>query len=200
MAPDLPPAYRGQSLNREHLAAIAEQVAIDDDSASERRRLVSDLHKYDLLPQLARMRGGTLFTEVNARWRELDARFQQHARSYTPDLPEYSGRQMVTDPDNFRTQAALLLLALDDDVLRQHTTRYAEMPAAEVTWFDRILADAQANANPMSDVLLIILFPLATRESAAADQARRRRDEAIRQREEAIQRGKEHWAERERQG
>ena len=200
--PDLPPAYRGQSLNREHLAAIAEQVAIDDDSASELRRLVSDLHKYDLLPQLARMRGGTLFTEVNARWRELDARFQQHARSYTPDLPE-NGRQMVTDPDNFRTQAALLLLALEPpahyDVLRQHTTRYAEMPAAQVTWFDRILADAQANANPMSDVLLIILFPLATRESAAADQARRRRDEAIRQREEAIQRGKEHWAERERQ-
>jgi hypothetical protein len=44
----------------------------------------------------------------------------------------------------------------------------------------------------MSDVLLLILFPLAARESAAADQARRRH-------EDDILRSQEHWAEHEGQ-
>ena len=62
-----------------------------------------------------------------------------------------------------------------------------------VPWFDRIWMGCAGPSLPdRHDAVLLALFPLAVRDSAAADQARR-------QREEAVRRSEEHWAERERQ-
>jgi eukaryotic-like serine/threonine-protein kinase len=193
--PSLTPVYRGQSLDRENLAALAERMAIDPAPDAEFKRIVTDLHKYNLLPQLARMRGGAGLTELNARWRELDDRFRQQAHGYARGLTE-DARQLLADADNFRRQAALLFLALDPAAhavkLEQHTTRAAGLLPAPVPWFDQIHADALNNSNPVGHVLLVTLYPLAARESAAADQARR-------QHEDAIRRSEAHWAEHERQ-
>ena len=192
--PDLPPVYRGQSLDQQNLAAVAERVSVDHEPAAELTRIVGDLHKYDLLPRLARMRGGAGLAGVNALWRDLDARFRRQAQALAPGLPE-DGRRVVADADDYRRQAALLFLAVDPqplaERLRQHAARQAGLLPAPVPWFDQIRAQAQARPDPVDDALLLTLFPLAARYSAAADQDFRRREEIARRNEAT-------WAEHER--
>jgi serine/threonine protein kinase len=192
--PDLPPVYRGQSLTPEMLSAIAERVAFDKDPGAELGRLVGDLHKYDLLPWLARMRGGSDLAELNAAWRELDGRFRQQAQTFAPRLPP-EGRQVLADAGNSRRQAALLYVALDPAAhaagLREYTTRAAGLLPAPVPWYDGIREHAGRHGDPVDDAIGITLFPLASRQSAATDQDRRHHEEAAR-------RSQELWAERER--
>ena len=193
--PDLPPVYRGQPLDPGKLAALAERVAVDHDPDPRLVRLVADLHDYDLLTRLARMHGGGIYAGADGRWRELDARFGRRAQESAPVLTG-EGRQVMMDARNPRRQAALLYLALDPQPdqgkLQQHLVHMASLLPAPVPWFDRIWTDAQNRHDPLDDALLLTLFPLAARESAAADQARR-------QQQEAVRRSEEHWAERERQ-
>ena len=193
--PDLPPVYRGQSLDPANLAAVAERAAVDHDPEPWLVRLVADLSAYDLLTRLSRMRGGGGLAEADGRWRELDARFGRRAQESASVLTG-EGRQAVMDARGPRRQAVLLYLALDplphQGKLRQHLDGMVPLLPAPVPWFDRIWADAQDRHDPLDDALLLVLFPLAARESAAADQARRQQQEAVRLSEE-------HWAERERQ-
>ena len=192
---DLPPVYRGQSLDPASLAAVAERAAVDHDPEPWLVRLVADLSAYDLLTRLARMRGGGDLAEADRRWRELDARFGRRAQESASVLTG-EGRQVVMDARGPRRQAVLLYLALDplphQGKLRQHLDGMVPLLSAPVPWFDRIWADAQDRHDPLDDALLLVLFPLAARESAAADQARRQQQEAVRLSEKL-------WAERERQ-
>lgn len=192
--PNVPAVYRGQSLTPQNLAAIASRVAFDQDPTAELGRLVGDLHRYNLLPRLARMRGGGSFTELNTAWRELDRAFWQQAQVLAPQLPEEC-QSVLADGAGLHRQAALLYLALDPAAhgprLREHTTGCAALLPAPVPWYDTIRQYAQHYDNPVDDALLITVFPLASRQAAAIDQERRQHAEAARQ-------SQEHWAECER--
>ena len=59
-------------------------------------------------------------------------------------------------------------------------------------WFDQFRADVLNRPDPVCHALLAALYPLAARDSAAADQARR-------EREDALQRSEQYWADQERQ-
>ena len=193
--PDLPPVYRGQTLDPASLAAVAERAAVEQDPEPWLVRLVADLSAYDLLTRLSRMRGGGDLAEADGRWRELDARFGRRAQESTSVLTG-EGRQAVMDARGPRRQAVLLYLALDplphQGKLRQHLDGMVPLLPAPVPWFDRIWADAHDRHDPLDDALLFVLFPLAARESAAADQARV-------QAEKADRRNQERWAEQEQQ-
>jgi hypothetical protein len=193
--PGLPPVYRGQPLDQQNLAAMAEHAAVDHEPAAGFTRIVGDLHQHDLLLQLARMRDGAGLAGVHATWRELDARFRQRAHALAPALPE-DARQVTADADDSRRQAALLFLAADPqplaDTLQQHVARQAALLPAPVPWFDQIRTQAQDRPDPVDGALLLTLFPLAARYSAKADQDMRKREEIARNNEAT-------WTEHERQ-
>jgi len=90
----------------------------------------------------------------------------------------------------------LLFLALDPQAhaarLEQHTAQAADILPAPVSWFDQLRADMLKQRDPVGQVLLIATYPLAARDSAAADQARK-------QREDALQRSEQFWADKERE-
>jgi eukaryotic-like serine/threonine-protein kinase len=190
--PNLPPVYRGEWLTRENLTAIAGSVALGNDPPAYLTRLIGDLHSYDLLPRLARMRGGDSLAELNSSWRQLADMFRQQAGIVTPDLPP-AARQALAGTGDTRVQAALLYLALDPaehpGKLQERVTAYPGTLPVPVPWYDRI---RDQRRSPADDVVLIALFPAAAQESAAAAQAREERAAAIRQ-------SQEHWQERERQ-
>ena len=193
--PTLPAVYRGRPLDPENLVAVAEHAALSDDPDAEAGRIVTDLYQNDLLPQLARMRAGAALAAVNVRWHELDNRSQQLSTAYHRDLPDYA-RQQLTKADDGRRRAALLFLALDPEAhparLEQHMAQAAALLPAPVPWFDQLRADVLNRPDPIGQALLVAVYPLAARDSAAADQARR-------EREDALQRSEQFWADQERQ-
>jgi hypothetical protein len=193
--PELPPIYRGRAMGRDNLAALAEHMVIAPQPEPGLSLLITDLRRHDLLPALARMRGGGGLAEVSTRWRQLNGQFGQLALAAGPVLPP-AACQEVTDEDNPRRQAALLFLALDPQAhaarLREHAASLPGLLPMLVPWFDRVRAETRSRPGPLNDPLLLTLFPQAARESAAADLARR-------EHEDSVKRRKDFWDERERQ-
>jgi hypothetical protein len=193
--PELPPVYRGRAMDRDDLAALAEHMVIASEPEPGLNLLITDLRRHDLLPTLARMRGGSGLAEVSTRWQQLNDQFRQLAAAVAPSLPP-GVRQEAADEDNPRRQATLLFLALDPrahaDRLQEHAASLPGLLPMPVRWFDHVRAETRSRPGPLNDPLLLTLFPQAARESAAVDLARR-------QHEEAVQRSKDFWADRERQ-
>ena len=77
--PELPPVYRGRPMDRGNLAALAEHMVVAPESEPGLNLLITDLRRHNLLPALARMRGGGGLAEVSTRWRQLNGRFGQLA-------------------------------------------------------------------------------------------------------------------------
>jgi hypothetical protein len=179
---DLPAVYRGLSMSRADLPAVAALAATagrpgadpsgDAAGATAAARVVEDLWLHEVLPRLALMHGGDGLDDVHRAWRALVDRYESRLRELTPGWPA-EARSAVRDAGT-RPYAVLLEQALDPTGqgtrLREQVRADVRLLPAQVPWFSALAGD-----DPVTDALRLAVYPAAAQEAERLAQEERER-------------------------
>jgi serine/threonine protein kinase len=188
--PNLPAIYRGQSVSREHLVAIAAQARSGEGTEQAAAvRVVQDLFAEPLLPVpvLGQMQNGTGLARLERDWRALLEDYDERVSVRAGGLP-VNVRTALRSADAGRVQATLLGLALDPAglgaQLREDVAERTRLLPVRLPWFDELARAAAAGSDPVDDVICLIVYPVAAREAEMQAAATKQQQDAERARRE----------------
>ena len=207
MYPGLPASYLGRPISVDELAnsarwAMSRQAAAGQpasgtgapgDGRAIARKIIDDLWRYHLLPELDGAPGGADLKDVDLRWRASEARWDA-ARARVndrlpPDLQRRADQSVWPNWRGTRLHASLLWLATDPEAAKELRKRLASerkviranLGGQRLDWFEELTA--RAGVTPEASLAAYAVTELAmgeseiikTRDAARAESERQRK-------------------------
>jgi eukaryotic-like serine/threonine-protein kinase len=216
MYPGLPASYLGRPISVDELAnsarwAMSRQAATGQpaigteapgDGRAIARKVIDDLWRYHLLPELDGAPGGADLKDVDSRWRASEATWDNARARVNDRLPPAQHRQADQSvwPSWQGTQlhASLLWLATDPEAAKELRKRLtserkvirANLGGQRLDWFEELAA--RASVTPEASLAAYAVTALAKGESETINAKRKARAESERERKELWNR-RERW-------